>query len=310
VENNLSVDVVIPCFNGSQYIKECILSVLNQTFSVCHIIVVNDGSTDSTSYILKELQGLDSRIIVIDQTNRGLPYSRNIGAIRTDSTHIAFLDADDFWLPNKLSNQIKIARDSPQISVASEYLIFRHGEIVLPRARSTYLEIKPKGLLTFNQIIPGSGSSSLIARDIFIESGGFSEDLEYAEDLDLWIRLASLSEWKISKSSDVVIRHNPHGMQSQRKISIIPYLNSSFKIVYRYKGLLTKFEYFALIGYLSFSGWHASGINYFRYRLSLKDQLLKINMAQGIAGSQRMLCERLIFCGFFYSLHLKIMQIF
>ena len=308
MENKLSVDVVIPCFNGSQYIEECILSVLNQSFPACHIIVVNDGSTDCTSNILKELQGLDSRITVIDQTNHGLAYSRNIGAKNTDSTHIAFLDADDFWLPDKLLNQTKIARDSPRASIASEYLIIHDGEIIVPRARGTFFEIEPKSLLTFNQIIPGSGSSSLIPREIFIESGGFSEELEYAEDLELWIRLAALSDWKISKSSDIVIRQNPNGMQSQRSISIIPYLNSSFKVVYRNKGLLTRFEYFALTGYLSFSGWHASRINYFRYRRYLKDQLLKVSMLQGIVGFQGMLCERLILCGFFYSLRLKIIK--
>lgn len=103
------VSVIIPTYNCSQYIAEAIDSVLNQSFLDFELIIVNDGSTDDTEEIISRyLNNPSDKIRYINQENRGLAAARNTGIRRSSGEFIAFLDADDLWLPNKLSAQISV----------------------------------------------------------------------------------------------------------------------------------------------------------------------------------------------------------
>lgn len=90
------ITVIIPAYNVEKYIEECILSVINQTYTELEIIIVDDGSTDSTGKICDSLSKEDSRIIVIHQDNSGVGFARNAGMKRASGDYICFLDADDF----------------------------------------------------------------------------------------------------------------------------------------------------------------------------------------------------------------------
>lgn len=99
--------IVMPAYNAGNFIEEAIQSVVSQTYKNWELIVVDDGSTDNTSIIIKNFQQIDSRIIYLFQENNKQAAARNYGIKQSKGDWIAFLDADDIWLPQKLEIQIK-----------------------------------------------------------------------------------------------------------------------------------------------------------------------------------------------------------
>ena len=93
----MKVSIIVPVYNGQEYIEQCINSIINQTYTNLEIIVINDGSIDNTINILKYFETKDSRIRIIDKENTGVSDSRNIGIIESTGQYISFADADD-WL--------------------------------------------------------------------------------------------------------------------------------------------------------------------------------------------------------------------
>jgi glycosyltransferase involved in cell wall biosynthesis len=110
------ISVIIPVYNGEKTIKETIEAVLNQTFSDFELIVINDGSQDSTLDIVSSIQ--EARIKVFSYPNAGQAISRNRGLSHACGEFIAFLDADDLWTPDKLEAQLKALQANPQAGVA------------------------------------------------------------------------------------------------------------------------------------------------------------------------------------------------
>ncbi|MFC1680654.1 glycosyltransferase family 2 protein [Pseudomonadota bacterium] len=104
------VSVVIPCFNVEQYIRDCLDSVLRQTYSELEIICVDDGSTDATVVIL-ETYGKHIRLILSD--HRGASSARNLGLAQANGKYIQFLDADDLLLADKISHQVALFESTP-----------------------------------------------------------------------------------------------------------------------------------------------------------------------------------------------------
>ena len=92
------VSIVIPVYNTSRFLEECIRSVLHQDFSDWQVILVNDGSTDGSGTICDQYAATDPRIEVLHQTNQGLSVARNNGLARAQGEFVLFLDSDDFWL--------------------------------------------------------------------------------------------------------------------------------------------------------------------------------------------------------------------
>lgn len=91
------ITIIIPCYNVQKYIEQCLGSIINQTYTNLEIICINDGSTDNTLNIIKEFHKKDKRLHVIDQSNKGLSESRNIGVQNATGDYIMFVDSDD-WL--------------------------------------------------------------------------------------------------------------------------------------------------------------------------------------------------------------------
>src|SRR5689334_18029587 len=106
------VSVVMPAYNVAWCVGRAVDSVLAQNFRARELIVVNDGSTDDTRARLGAYGGA---VTVIDQDNRGMSAARNAGIRRADGTYIAFLDADDWWLPGKLARQVELMESRSEI---------------------------------------------------------------------------------------------------------------------------------------------------------------------------------------------------
>jgi glycosyltransferase involved in cell wall biosynthesis len=110
------ISVIIPAYNAQKTIRETIESVLNQTFKDFEIIVIDDGSQDSTVEIVSAFS--DPRLRLFSYPNAGVSATRNRGLAQANSEFISFLDADDLWTPDKLEAQLRALEANPQAAVA------------------------------------------------------------------------------------------------------------------------------------------------------------------------------------------------
>ena len=187
--NKPFISVIIPVYNGEKTIRETIDSVLNQTYSNLEIIVINDGSLDLTLNVIYTIK--DSRVKVFSYEKSGVSISRNRGIERASGQFISFLDADDIWTPEKLEEQLKALQTNPQASVAYSWVdyidengdFFRHGNHITMNGNA-YEQMLIQNILE-------NGSNPLIRRQALINIGNFDQSLKFAEDWDMWLRLAS-----------------------------------------------------------------------------------------------------------------------
>ena len=116
------VSVIIPVYNSERYISEAVESVLNQTYRNLQVIVINDGSTDGTE---RALEPYMDHINYFFQENRGVAAARNVGIRSSRGRHIAFLDSDDIWMPEKLENQVSYMIGHPEFKfLYSDFVYF------------------------------------------------------------------------------------------------------------------------------------------------------------------------------------------
>ncbi len=183
-----SVSVVIPTYNQEKFLAEAIASVRAQAWPDLEVIVVDDGSTDGTADLLLRLEA-EGGLRWFRQENAGAAAARNRGIREARKEWVAFLDADDFWLPGKLAAQFEALRQSPAAGLCyTDVLIrFEDGEerelACRPSARPLLWE-----LLTSNFF---ATPTALVRRDCFGRVGLFDAELRTGEDWDMWLRLAA-----------------------------------------------------------------------------------------------------------------------
>lgn len=187
-----SVSVIIPAYQSSKTIRETLESVFAQHIPVAEIIVIDDGSTDGLD---EALLPFESRIIVLKQKNLGAAAARNNGIRHSSGDIIAFLDADDIWLPEKLALQLPLF-DNPRVGVVFGNVFFGYqGEL----QKKTYFDLfKPDRGHIFRSLfvqdyIPVL--SVLVRRSLLEETGLFDESIRHVEDYDLLMRLAQACEF-------------------------------------------------------------------------------------------------------------------
>lgn len=183
--------VVIPAYQAAHHIADALASVFAQTFRDYEIIVINDGSPDTPS-LERELQPYLSRITYIVQQNKGPGGARNAGILRARGEYIAFLDSDDQWLPQHLTEMVKaLGQDLDFDLVYADAINFgdRASE------GGTTMEGNPsEGVATFESLVLEKcsvvGSTVVARRQSLIDAGLFDESFVHGEDFDLWTRLA------------------------------------------------------------------------------------------------------------------------
>ncbi|MEH1915230.1 glycosyltransferase [Nostoc sp.] len=202
--DTIVISVIIPAYNSEKTIRETIESVLNQTFANFELIVINDGSQDSTLEVVTQIQ--DSRIKVFSYSNAGGNVSRNRGLHRAVGEFVSFLDADDLWTPDKLQCQLKSLQENLTAKVAYSWTdyIDENSEIVLSGTHVTANGDVYEKLLVTNFL--ENGSNPLIRREALIELGGFDESLCAAQDWDMWLRLACKFDFICVPSAQTLYR--------------------------------------------------------------------------------------------------------
>ncbi|MFC1532860.1 glycosyltransferase family 2 protein [Thermodesulfobacteriota bacterium] len=181
------VSVIIPTFNRSEKVSVAISSVLCQTFTDFEIIVIDDGSVDGSSDSLAQFQG--KIMLVRHQKNLGVSAARNNGIKASQSPLIAFLDSDDYWMPEKLGTQVRFFKEKPEtVACQTDELWIRNGVRVNPRRK----HLKPSGDIfePSLKLCLVSPSAVMLRRSLLDEVGLFDEDLPVCEDYDLWLRIS------------------------------------------------------------------------------------------------------------------------
>lgn len=181
------VSVIIPTFNCAQYLPEAIDSVLAQTFQDFELIVVDDGSTDHTAEVL---QGYGDRLQAIHQNNQGVAMARNHGIQQAKGTWIAFLDADDVFLPDKLAAQVALAMDHPELGIIHSgwRRVDSQGNLLMVVEPWRQVpELTLESWLRWKPVLP---SAMLFRRSWLNQAGGFDPRFPPAEDTELVLRLA------------------------------------------------------------------------------------------------------------------------
>jgi glycosyltransferase involved in cell wall biosynthesis len=190
------VSVIIPVYNAERYIEKTIRSVFNQTLQDFEIIVLNDGSTDSSGDIIQRLQKEDKRITYIPKGNSGVSDTRNIGISKASGKYVAFLDADDLWKPENLEEKIRALEQSGKRWVFSDLEnIFEEDNILhLERRDFKPYDIIDNLLLWEAEVVPGPCSNIVVEKKLLDEGIQFDTRLSSPADRDICLQLAAKAE--------------------------------------------------------------------------------------------------------------------
>ncbi len=186
--------VVLPAYNAASFITRTLECLNSQKFRDFEAIIVNDGSTDNTQAVISEYISAhpNLRLRLINQKNAGIAGARNKGILEAKGSYVAFLDHDDFWYPDKLSQCHEIFSSLPETTVVchNEALRDASGRIVRYLKYGPYVDGMFRRLLYQGSCL--STSATVIRRDVFASLGLFRENPEFStvEDYDLWLRLS------------------------------------------------------------------------------------------------------------------------
>ena len=183
----------MPAYNAAAHIAESICSVQQQTHEFWELIIVNDGSIDTTGDICKDFASKDARIVYLEQSNGKQGKARNTGIKNARGPLIAFIDADDIWMPHKLKEQIAFMNIMNADVVFSDTILIDEQGITQKESWGVQDQIYrgEEGLLSFIRENKAPLLTVLAKKESIISVNGFSESPErqYVEDYDLWLRM-------------------------------------------------------------------------------------------------------------------------
>jgi glycosyltransferase involved in cell wall biosynthesis len=219
VGNSPTVSVVMSVFNDARYLRQSMESVLSQAGVDFEFVIVDDGSTDESREILREYAANDSRVRVILQPNQGLTKALIAGCNAAQGRYIARQDADDISLPGRISIQSKLLSDNPKICFVScqAEVIGPQGEILNKHRRPTDPNEATDLLLHGGSSPPGHGSV-MFRRDAYIQAGGYRQEFYFAQDCDLWFRLAEIGLLGYSGETLYQYRLDPSSVSGARQV--------------------------------------------------------------------------------------------
>ncbi len=221
------VSVIIPTYNSARYVTTAIDSVLAQTVDDFEVLVVDDGSTDNTRELLSH-RGQSVRYLY--QNNAGVSAARNHGIAQSRGRYIAFLDADDIWLPHKLERQLTALDTAPATQLCySAHFVVDDALQALSVRRSGHGNSALEALL-FRGNVVGSPSSVIVERGL-MESEGFDTRLSHSADWDMWIRLARRASFLYV--DEPLIKYRRHDTNMSRNIALM----ESDSLLVLHKGL-------------------------------------------------------------------------
>lgn len=224
------VSIIIPVYNGSNYIKKAIDSALNQTYKNIEILVINDGSTDNGE-TEKMVLSYGDKLRYFRKENGGVSSALNYGIKMMKGDFFSWLSHDDEYMPFKIERQIelisKCSFSKDLIAVCNDCIIDKESNIIrkyrckntvkiLDYKKMLYSVIGKKGL---------NGCALLIPKDLFIKVGLFNEHLRYIQDFEMWTRIC-LAEYNFILDDTICVRNRLHSQQVTQNKQDLYYLET------------------------------------------------------------------------------------
>ena len=234
------ISVIMPAYNTAHYISTAIESLIDQTYSNWELIIIDDGSVDDTSKIVNEWLGKDRRIQYFRQENSKQGKARNLGISKSQGFYLAFLDADDIWLPEKLEIQIREIKKKNVDLVFSNSYVFKDnklndilesmnipGNVFYDRhSIGMFLEVNRIPILTV-----------LAKKQKRVNVGGFSEklDIQNVEDYHLWLKML-MSDCEFYSLNYILAKYRIHNNSATAddKLALDKIPNAFFDLIQLY----------------------------------------------------------------------------
>ncbi len=205
------VSVIIPAYNQARYLKQALDSALTQERVSPDLIVIDDGSQDETPEVLKEYEG---RIRALRQNNRGAAQARNSGLEMAEGKFIAFLDADDRWLPGHLRKALELLSQEPDVG-----LVYSDARVIDEAGRFEKLRNSPRTASLASLVLGNfiTTSSVVLRRECLERCGTFDPAFRYAsEDWDLWMRIAA--RYQLRHTGAILVEYRRHSESAIQKL--------------------------------------------------------------------------------------------
>ena len=235
----------MPLYNKEKFVAEAIQSVLNQTFRDIQLVVVDDKSTDNSLSIARQFN--DERILILsNEKNKGVSFTCNRGVRESQGEYIAFLAADDLYDSRKIEKQMEVVRRYPDDVVYANFVELNLDGTPTGRER----RLTEEGFV-FPQLLCGEFrmivyDSMMFRKKTFIDVGGFDENLRYAQDYDLALRLAAVANFRVLEERLHLFRVVPDSLSRSDRVSSrsrhkvqLHIIESAYE---RHKALLNKDE--------------------------------------------------------------------
>jgi glycosyltransferase involved in cell wall biosynthesis len=253
---NPTVAVVIPMYNSATSINRALNSVFQQTVLPAEVIVVDDGSTDMGNNLVMERF---PNVRLITQSNAGASAARNAGMSAASSGWTAFLDADDFWLPNHLETALRIIdRFSEASFVSTGFKRWRPDLTLVVKQRSVKVGLADYFEEQSRKLGVISSSTALVKTDALAQIGSF-KDIRIGEDLDMWERLAL--SYKFARTTEItaIYVESPMGQMSNlirhsaqhKNFESEMYFPTNFVGISKHRGHKSKYRYQNHLRYLN-----------------------------------------------------------
>ena len=187
----VTVSIITPVYNGEQYLSEAIESALAQTYKNFELLIVNDGSTDNSTDIIRPFLK-DSRVIYIEQKNAGVAAARNTAIKQARGKYIGFLDQDDLWLPEKINTLVTFLEKNVEWALVHTPQIYidNLGNEIIAYEKDFVRNISGD---CFKELFEGNKIAvltTLVRKELIEKVGGFKPDVSRADDYLLWLELS------------------------------------------------------------------------------------------------------------------------
>jgi teichuronic acid biosynthesis glycosyltransferase TuaG len=208
------ISIIIPCYNGEDFIQDSIGSVISQSHKNWELIVVDDGSKDRSREVIKEYIN-DKRIKLIEnERNMGISKTKNKGLLMAKGEYIAFLDQDDIWMREKLEWQLGLF-ENDDIGVACCGMIFTDENMKSKGIFNGFDDVDQQELIKNLYLTPiNSSSLMMIKRECLSQVGSFSEDLKGWDDYEFLMRVAT--KFRIKYIRMPLVKKRIHSKSAQR----------------------------------------------------------------------------------------------
>lgn len=211
------VSIIMPIYNTAAYLAESVESILNQTYPVWELFLINDGSTDGSDVVARQFLA-DPRITYLEHENSRAAFTRNRGFKVCRGEFIAFLDSDDIWHSEKLEKQLRMFAEHPEAGV-----VYAQRDVVDSEGKPMANGYRPQlhSGFVLNELYVDSFicmSSAMMRRKVVDEVGVFDETCRVSEDWDFWLRVAC--RFTFQHSDELLVKYRIHGTQVSRSLDV------------------------------------------------------------------------------------------